>query len=146
MSKNINDNGTNEFNFTGTDFIDSILQSEKKRWTLLPGNVITYSFINPESELLYPDEFKSVTSLNSIIQGYFTDILKNVIGSVISVDFTFKPERVSKNEDGVSLETTDFGTLRIMGKKFNDSSTLGMGKFPGSELSAGDLYQYSGHF
>jgi Ca2+-binding RTX toxin-like protein len=148
MSKNTNDNGVNDFAFSGNDSVDSILQAQNKRWTLLNGNKITYSFVNRETANLYKEQFGNDYEVSpveeSLRESVQQNIIRKAVQSIIAVDFDLKTEQFSTDING-RKETTDYGTIRIMLSSTQaGGETLGRGHFPASFGEGnpinGDLY------
>jgi hypothetical protein len=152
MQRNSTDNQVNDFDFSGDNSVDSILQSERKRWTLLNGNTITYSFINEESAPLYPEQFwvddkgkkfkEPITPISPETQNLINEMINKVFGAILPVEFNQKKEIVISNRDNIP-ELTEFGTLRIMNQVFTEARQLkaaARGEFPGNGDLSGDLY------
>ena len=148
--KTINDNGVQSFNLTGNDLVNSVLLTGKyqKNWSLLDENRITYSFLNNQSDTLYPQQYddnlkEDVSPVSPAVETSVDDILRRVFGSVIAITFDKKTEIVETSTAGIQ-ETTDFGTLRVMDRAFNDTGILGYGIFPNrygdTDSTNGDLH------
>lgn len=147
-AKKTNDNDVQSFEFTSNDSVNSILQSQQRRWTPLAGNSITYSFVDEQTAPLYQQQFGSdyqVIPLTPAIQASVNDIFQRVFSSVIDVNFTPKTEVTALNATTGLQETTDYGTIRLMFLPTQaGESILGLGYFPTlfgeSDPQNGDLY------
>lgn len=149
--KTTNDNGVQSFEFTSNNLVNSILNSERQRWAPLPGNSITYSFINEQTALLYQQQFSfgddvyEAIPLTPTIQTSVNDIFQRVFSSVIDVNFTPKTEVTALNATTGLQETTDYGTIRVMFSPTQaGESILGAAYYPNSfsegDSRNGDLY------
>jgi Ca2+-binding RTX toxin-like protein len=151
VAKTTNDNELQAFDFTSNNSVNAILYTLKQRWQLLQNNQITYSFLNSQSYFGYPtqfdfkDEEEDISPLDdtTLQTSIKNDIFSRVFSSVIAVNFQEKTETIVTNPNG-RKDTTDYGTIRIMNRAFNDPNTVGKGIIPGNNpynrMLEGDLY------